>query len=464
MPHGSDTDIFRAETNQQYPRTGFSKPHVLKTGAGNSVRPDRLTENKIVCADAKDLGRYVKPGSVALTVTSPPYRNAIDYSQDVSNAESGAREWMRGTGRETTAEYLGEMERIFARVFEATREGGFCCIVVGDEVVSGKLIPLPSLLLSRLAGAENEDEPAKWRLRDVIIWHKVTSGRNGAGNRCGSFIKTPYPGYYRANIMHEYILVLQKGPGVLEKTGGRIPANRVVKREIANSIWNIAPVPPSVTEHPVPFPEQIPRRLITLFTKKGDLVLDPMNGSGQTTKAAYATGRRFVGLDIRQQYVREARKRLKLKGGAGGDLVPVYHKEVWSEADQEGFFETREADLSKNIPAGYKPVFATPDREVAGYRGTYTYYKKGSKYMCFIASSGGRHLRLNLGDPKDRGSLLHGALAALPSGEFAVSALKPAKTELASSRQLAKACLDVLEILGYVQESGGKYRKGAALV
>ena len=430
---------------------------------GRGAEPDKLVENGIVRADAKDLGRYVKPGSVALTVTSPPYRNAIDYSQDVANARSGGREWMRGTGRDTTAQYLGEMERIFSRVHGATRTGGCCCIVVGDEVVDGKLIPLPSLLLSRLAGSENEDEPSKWRLRDVIIWHKVTSGRNGAGNRCGAFIKTPYPGYYRANIMHEYILVLQKGKGALRRApGSKIPANRVVKRELANSIWNIAPVPPSVTEHPVPFPEQIPWRLITLFTQKGDLVLDPMNGSGQTTKVARALQRRYVGLDIRQQYVDEAKRRLEQGAGAAGDLVPVYHREVWSDAPQGGFFETREADLSKNVPAGYRPVFATSDGGAGGYAGTYTYYRKDSSYMCFIASSAGRHLRLNLGDPEDRGSVLYEALAALPPGRFTKSALKSVKTELVGSRHLARACLDMLMRLGYVRESGGRYQKSGA--
>lgn len=125
-------------------------------------------EGKIVRADARHLSQHVEPESVALTVTSPPYRNAIDYKQHVSNLGSSDKKWMRGTGETTTAAYLDEMAEIFGRVLEATRPGGFCGIVIGDEVVNGKLIPLPSLIASRVAGTENDDDSSKWRLRDTI--------------------------------------------------------------------------------------------------------------------------------------------------------------------------------------------------------------------------------------------------------------------------------------------------------
>ena len=279
------------------------------------MTPETPPDGSIIRADARKLYKYAKPDSVALTVTSPPYRNAIDYKQHVDNLETADKKWMRGTGTSTTAAYLGDMEAIFGEVLKATRPGGFCAIVIGDEVVNGKLIPLPSLIASRIASTENDDDPSKWRLRDTIIWHKTTSGRNGAGNRCGVFIKHRRPGYFRVNIMHECILVLQKAdnspPPPVADRGEQIHLNRVFKREIANSVWTIAPVPPSRIDHPVPFPEQIPWRLITLLTKKGDLVLDPMNGSGQTTKVARNLGRRYLGLDIEPRYVALARSRLR---------------------------------------------------------------------------------------------------------------------------------------------------------
>ena len=423
-------------------------------------------DGKIIRADARELCRHVAPGSVALTVTSPPYRNAIDYKQHVDNLKTADKKWMRGTGTSTTAAYLDDMEAIFGQVLEATRPGGFCAIVIGDEVVNGKLIPLPSLIASRIASTENDDDPSKWRLRDTIIWHKTTSGRNGAGNRCGVFIKYRRPGYFRVNIMHEYILVFQKeGPApyaTVADRGEQIPLNRVVKREIANSVWHIAPVPPNLVDHPVPFPEQIPWRLITLLTKKGDLVLDPMNGSGQTTKVARNLGRRYVGLDIEPRYVALAKRRLERDLQLSDNLIPVYHKESWSGAEQSGFFETEKADMSANIPAGYKlDLTKESDKVIQGSKGIYTYYKdKSDSYLCFIITASGRQTRLNLGRPDEEGSMLRHALRDLPDRPFIKADLNDLlEKRLVENRQPVKACIDILVHCKLVRELDGAGNK-----
>ena len=428
---------------------------------------DAPPDGRIIRADARDLCRHVRPGSVDLTVTSPPYRNAIDYRQHVANQKSRDKKWMRGTGTSTTAAYLDDMEAIFGQVLEATRPGGFCAIVIGDEVVNGKTIPLSSLIASRMASTENDDDPAKWRLRDTIVWHKTTSGRNGAGNRCGVFIKYRRPGYFRANIMHECILVLQK-EGQAQRAaaadrGEQIPLNRVVKREIANSIWHIAPVPPNMVDHPVPFPEQIPWRLVTLLTKKGDLVLDPMNGSGQTTKVARNLGRRYVGLDIEPAYVALAKRRLRGRLQLSDYLIPVFHKEAWHDGGQSGFFETETADMSANVPPGYRLEFGRgSDGEVrGGSGGMRAYYRDESgSYMCFILAASGRQTRLRLGRPGEDGSMLHGALLGLPDGPFALADLAALLGgRPGGGRQPARACMDVLLHSGLAAELGGNRRR-----
>jgi len=81
-------------------------------------------------------------------------------------------------------------------------------------------------------------------------------------------------------------------------------------KEIANNVWHIAPVPPSTLDHPCPFPEEIPHRLIQLYSYPGDIVLDPFVGSGQTAKVALALGRNAVGYDIVDRYVAYAHSRL----------------------------------------------------------------------------------------------------------------------------------------------------------
>jgi site-specific DNA-methyltransferase (adenine-specific) len=76
-------------------------------------------------------------------------------------------------------------------------------------------------------------------------------------------------------------------------------------------VWHIAPVPPGYIDHPCPYPEEIPYRLMKLYSYENDVVLDPFNGSGQTTKVAHYFGRRYVGIDLVQDYVKLARSRIE---------------------------------------------------------------------------------------------------------------------------------------------------------
>lgn len=258
--------------------------------------------NQIVAGNCKDVLRKLPVNSVQLTITSPPYRNAIDYGTHAS----GNGGYYRGKLNLDINDYLIDMTGIFGdKVYRVTKEGGYCCIVIANEVVNGTILPLPHMLLSRLV------QPfGKWQLHEEIIWHKVTGGTN----RYGSFVLNPYPKYYRANIMHEFILILRKGDVNSGRTQRRnaLPATHEEwTKEIANSVWHIAPVPPGYIDHPCPYPEEIPYRLMKLYSYENDVVLDPFNGSGQTTKVAYHFGRRFVGIDLVNDYVNLARSRIE---------------------------------------------------------------------------------------------------------------------------------------------------------
>lgn len=258
--------------------------------------------NQIVAGNCKDVLRKLPVNSVQLTITSPPYRNAIDYGTHAS----GNGGYYRGKLNLDINDYLIDMTGIFGdKVYRVTKEGGYCCIVIANEVVNGTILPLPHMILSRLV------QPfGKWQLHEEIIWHKVTGGTN----RYGSFVLNPYPKYYRANIMHEFILILRKGDVNSGRTQRRnaLPATHEEwTKEIANSVWHIAPVPPGYIDHPCPYPEEIPYRLMKLYSYENDVVLDPFNGSGQTTKVAYHFGRRFVGIDLVNDYVNLARSRIE---------------------------------------------------------------------------------------------------------------------------------------------------------
>lgn len=246
-------------------------------------------------------------GSVALTVTSPPYWNAIDYDRHADDDRQNYRTRAYAQGFGGYNEYLDAMTRIFGEVHRVTKPGGFCAVVIGTVLHEGRHIPAPFDLMSRLLSIG-------WDFHQDILWHKCTAGVK----RAGVTIQKPFPGYYYPNIMTEYILVFRKpGPRVSvgrskdELEAARYPINALFTKDIANNLWHIAPVPPGHLEHPCPFPEEIPARLIALYSFPGDVVLDPFLGSGQTAKVARAMNRSVAGYDILGKYVAYAKKRLK---------------------------------------------------------------------------------------------------------------------------------------------------------
>ncbi|NPA05780.1 MAG: site-specific DNA-methyltransferase [Chloroflexi bacterium] len=242
--------------------------------------------------------------SITLTVTSPPYWNAIDYDKYAEDEQAFYRS--REYGPQDYEAYLDWMVRIFDEVRRVTRPGGTLAIVVGTVLHQGRLYPLPFDLTTRLVRAG-------WEFHQDIIWHKTTAGVK----RAGVFIQHPYPGYYRPNIMTEYILLFRKpGPPLYRQVDparrepAKMPIDELFVQELANNIWHIAPVPPGQLNHPAPFPEEIPYRLIQFFSYPGDVILDPFLGSGQTAKVALALGRHAVGYDIVAKYVQYAHQRL----------------------------------------------------------------------------------------------------------------------------------------------------------
>ena len=236
--------------------------------------------------------------SIALTVTSPPYWNAIDY--DI-HAARGREAWHRGRAYgafgETFDDYLDNIAAAFAEVLRATAAGGFCAIVVGTILHRKRHYPAPMLIVGRML-------ELGWEFHQDIVWNKVTGGVK----RAGSFIQRPRAGYYYPNIMTEYILIFRK-PGAYRRGAAKaLDINDLFKRDIANNVWHIAPIPPNAADHPCPFPEELSRRLVALYSDEGDEVLDPFLGSGRTALAAMRLGRKCVGYDIEPRYLAMAER------------------------------------------------------------------------------------------------------------------------------------------------------------
>lgn len=261
--------------------------------------------NKIFMHSCEEMPE-LKADSVALTVTSPPYWNAIDYDIHANDKSKHYRTRAYAEGYTEYEEYLNWLQSIFSEVFRVTKPGGFCAVVIGTVLQKGRHYPVPFDAITRMARIG-------WEFHQDIIWHKCTGGVK----RAGVTIQKPYPGYYYPNIMTEYILVFKKpGEAIYKNTPeakkkkSAYPINRVFTMDIANNVWHIAPVPPDHLDHPCPYPEEIPQRLISLYSYQGDLVLDPFAGSGQTLKVAKHLKRKYVGYEIIKKYVNLTEKRL----------------------------------------------------------------------------------------------------------------------------------------------------------
>jgi site-specific DNA-methyltransferase (adenine-specific) len=110
---------------------------------------------------------------------------------------------------------------------------------------------------------------------------------------------------------HEYILIFSKETFAREKGEKENTISREEFLEWTKSIWTFPSVSAKSIGHPAPFPEELPHRLIQLYTFEGDVVLDPFCGSGSTCLAALKDGRHYIGYDNEEEYVRLAKQRIE---------------------------------------------------------------------------------------------------------------------------------------------------------
>lgn len=240
------------------------------------------TWHKIIFGDSRKMSE-IPDGSVHLVVTSPPYFNApFDYP-DLFKSYSEFLDMIRDVSK--------ELRRVLA-------PGRVACFVTQDVRINGKLYPVPADIL-RIMTEEG------FTYRDRIIWRKP-EGYIRISRRSGVLLQHPYPMYFYPDNIYEEILILQNGeykyPKIEpEHERSKINLNEFNRGKWYLSVWDITNVLPRsgrLEEGIAAFPEEIPRRLIKLFTFIGETVLDPFLGSGTTTKVAKELGRNSIGYEI----------------------------------------------------------------------------------------------------------------------------------------------------------------------
>lgn len=259
----------------------------LPNGAAQNYQenpiPSTVLDN-ILCKSSAAMSE-LPDCSVHLMVTSPPYNVGKEYDENL-----------------TLDEYLAFLESVWKEVHRVLVPGGRACVNVAN-LGRKPYIPLHAHIVQQMSALG-------FLMRGEIIWDKAASA--SPSTAWGSWQS---PGNPTLRDVHEYILVFSKGAFSRKNPEKRPPT--ITKEEFleyTKSVWHFPAEPARKIGHPAPFPLELPRRLIELYTFSGEVALDPFMGSGQTALAARRSGRHFVGYEVDEKYVKLAWERMKAEG------------------------------------------------------------------------------------------------------------------------------------------------------
>ncbi|TXJ49121.1 DNA-methyltransferase [Brachyspira aalborgi] len=233
------------------------------------------------CENMKDIPN----NSLHLMITSPPYNVSKEYDNDLS-----------------LNEYLSLLKNCFTETYRVLVDGGRACINIAN-IGRKPYIPLSDYVSKIMI-------EIGFNMRGEIIWNK--SAGAGISTAWGSFQSASNP---ILRDVHEYILIFSKGNYKRErdKEEKEFRHDNITKEEFiewTKSVWTMNTESAKRIGHPAPFPEELPNRLIKLFSFTNDIVIDPFMGSGTTAIAAIKNNRNFVGYEINKEYINLANNRI----------------------------------------------------------------------------------------------------------------------------------------------------------
>lgn len=261
---------------------------------GNNMK----TSHKLIFGDSEDM-KELQDGSVHLVVTSPPYFNApFDYPDLFENYSA----------------YINKMTKVARELKRVVAQGRIVCIVCDDTLIEGEKYSVVADLTKIYI---NEG----FVYRDKITWIKP-EGYIRISKRSGVVLQHPYPMYFYPDNIQETILIFQKGKfdykSIPEKVkeASKIDISEYQEKKWYLTTWNIVNVLPLKNRLEggiAAFPEEIPYRLITLFSYVGETILDPFMGSGTTNKVAAMLKRNSIGYEIDLELLEVVKEKMGLK-------------------------------------------------------------------------------------------------------------------------------------------------------
>ena len=236
--------------------------------------------NTIYCHSSEDM-HHLPDGSVHLIVTSPPYNVGMGYENHDDDMPFD--------------DYCSLLRRIWEECYRVLVDGGRICVNICNTYRT------PYIPLNAYTSIDMID--IGFLMRGEFIWDKAAM----LGSfRLGTFRSAVNPIPMED---HEYVLAFSKGDySRRDKEGDSIDLRTFLAS--TRSVWSLKTASATRIGHPAPFPVELPRRLIQLYSFKEDVVLDPFMGSGTTALAAKELGRQYVGYEVSPEYVKLANDRL----------------------------------------------------------------------------------------------------------------------------------------------------------
>jgi site-specific DNA-methyltransferase (adenine-specific) len=270
----------------------FAAPELSKD---TTVNPCPVADSLFV-GDSREMAE-VPDKSVALVVTSPPYFAGKEYEAALGTGSIPA----------DYVEFLAMLRDVFAECRRVLEPGGRICVNVANL---GRK-PYRSLSADVIRILQDD---LGLLLRGEVVWIK---GKGAAGSTAwGSFLKASSPAF--RDVTERIVIAgngrLERARTWQQRKAEGLPWESTIAKEdfMAWTLdtWQFPTASAKRVGHPAPFPVELPRRCIELYTYLGDVVLDPFMGAGTTAEAAVRAGRRYVGFDTDPAYVELAGERV----------------------------------------------------------------------------------------------------------------------------------------------------------
>lgn len=293
-----------AEATRQVRR----EPSVLAKVAAHQRAWDRRPDivknhHRVFLGDAREMRGLSNDSQVHLVVTSPPYWNLKKYPGKGNPAQLG--------DIADRQQFLAELAKVWRHCYRLLVPGGRMCVVVGDVCRSrrahGRHVVEPLHACIQVQCQEIGFDPLA-----PIIWNKIANMATEVAGSGSGFLGKPYEPNAIVKNDIEFILLFRKPGDYRHPTQEQRDLSLISKadhRKWFQQIW--ADVPGDLQkQHPAPFPAEIARRLISMFSFVGDTVLDPFWGIGNTTIAAIDVHRSSIGFEIEPSFIEAGRRRV----------------------------------------------------------------------------------------------------------------------------------------------------------